>query len=58
MKCRIQEEFAQILVHMLWCVMKNVSSRLEECVQRNGDHLEGITFRTLDMKSSHLWVTN
>ena len=32
--------------------MKNVSSRLEECVQRNGDHLEGITFRTLDLKSS------
>jgi len=46
LKQRIQDEVAAIPVEMLREVMNSFRSRLEECVRRNGSHLEGVTFKT------------
>jgi len=46
LKQRIQDEVAAIPVEMLREVMNSFRSRLEECVRRNGSHLEGVIFKT------------
>jgi len=46
LKQRIQEEVAAIPVKMLRKVMNSFRSRLDECVRRNGSHLEGVIFKT------------
>jgi len=46
LKQRIQDEVAAIPVEMLREVMNGFRSRLEECVRRNGSHLEGVIFKT------------
>jgi hypothetical protein len=46
LKQRIQDEVAAIPVEMVREVMNSFRSRLEECVLRNGNHLEGVIFRT------------
>jgi len=46
LKQRIQDEVAAIPMEMLQEVMNSFKSRLEECVRRNGGHLEGVTFKT------------
>jgi len=42
----IQDEVAAIPVQMLRKVINSFRSRLEECVRRNGSHLEGVIFKT------------
>jgi len=46
LKQRIQDEAAAIPVEMLREIMKSFTSRIEECVRRNGSHLEGVIFKT------------
>jgi len=46
LKQRIQDEVAAIPVEMLREVMKSFRSWFEECVHRNGSHLECVTFKT------------
>ena len=46
LKQRIQDQVAAIPVEMLREVMNSFRSRLEECVRRNGSHLEGVIFKT------------
>jgi len=46
LKQRIQDEMAAIPVEMLREIMNSFTSRLEECVLRNGSHLEGVIFKT------------
>ena len=46
LKQRTQDEVAAIPVEMLRQVMNSFRSRLEECLRRNGSHLEGVTFKT------------
>ena len=45
-KQRIQDEVSAIPVEMLQEVMNSFRSRLEECVCRNGSHLDGVIFKT------------
>ena len=44
LKQRIQDEVAAIPVEMLREIMNSFMSRLEECLRRNGSHLEGVIF--------------
>jgi len=46
LKQRIQDEVAAIPVEMLREIMNSFTSRLEECLRRNGSHLEGVIFKT------------
>jgi hypothetical protein len=46
LKRRIQDEVAAIPVKMLREVMNSFRSQLEECVRRNGSHLESVIFKT------------
>ena len=46
LKERIQDEVAAVPVEMLREIMKSFTSRLEECVRRNGSHLEDVIFKT------------
>jgi hypothetical protein len=46
LKQRIQDEVAAIPVEMLQEVMNSFRSRLEDCLRRNGSHLEGVIFKT------------
>jgi hypothetical protein len=46
LKQRIQDEVVAFPVEMLREVMNSFSSRLEDCVRRNGSHLEGVIFKT------------
>ena len=46
LKQRFQDEVAAITVEMLREVMNSFRSRLEECVRRNGSHIEGVIFKT------------
>jgi len=46
LKQRIQDEVAAIPVEMPREVINSFRSRLEECVRRNGSHLEGVIFKT------------
>jgi len=46
LKQRIQDEVAAIPVEMLREIMNSFTSRIEECLRRNGSHLEGVIFKT------------
>ena len=50
LKQRIQDEVAAIPVGTLREVMKSFMYRLEECVRRNGSHLEGVNSKTYIFK--------
>ena len=50
LKQRIQDEVAAVPVEMLREVMNSFWSRLEECVRRNGSHLEDVIFKTYIFK--------
>ena len=45
LQLRIQEEISRIPVDVLRRALCSVQDRLAECEQRNGGHLEDVTFR-------------
>jgi hypothetical protein len=45
LKERIREKIVGIPLEMLRHVMGNMRGRLEECLRRNGGHLEDIIFK-------------
>jgi hypothetical protein len=45
MKVAIEHEIVEIPPDMVRCSMNNFKMRLQECVQRDGKHLDGIIFK-------------